>query len=172
MKKILILGYMGSGKSVIGKSVAERLKIQFYDLDILIENRQQMSISEIFKQKGEIYFRKVEHEIFSEMINKEEDFVLSLGGGTPCYANNHLFLSDESTTSVYLNASIETLYSRLISERHNRPLIANLNDDEFREYIAKHLFDRSYFYNQATYRILVNAKTPEEIASEIITFLA
>lgn len=172
MKKILILGYMGSGKSVIGKLVAERLQIPFYDLDDLIENRLQMSISEIFKQKGEIYFRKVEHELFNELIQNKATFVLSLGGGTPCYANNHLQFAGENTASIYLNASIETLYTRLFPERFKRPLIANLKEDEFKEYIAKHLFDRSYFYNQASLRVLVNDKTPEEIVNEIVLKLA
>lgn len=172
MKKILILGYMGSGKSIIGKLVAERLRISFYDLDVLIENQLQMSINEIFRQKGEIYFRKQEHQIFSQIMEKDQSFVLSLGGGTPCYANNHLLLSGKYTMSVYLNASIAILTSRLSTERGKRPLIANLNDDEFSEYIAKHLFDRSYFYNQATFKVLVNNKTPEQITNEIINALA
>ncbi|WP_432671558.1 shikimate kinase [Flavobacterium sp. SM2513] len=172
MKKILVLGYMGSGKSVIGKMIAERLHFPFFDLDQVIENRLQLSISEIFLKKGEIYFRKIEHEIFNELILNEESFVLSLGGGTPCYANNHLLLSGQNTASVYLNASIDTLFSRLFLERKNRPLIANLTDAEFKEFIAKHLFDRSYFYNQALLKILVNDKTKEEIATEIINRLA
>lgn len=162
---------MGSGKTVIGKIVAERLKFSFYDLDEIIENRLEMSISEIFSQKGEIYFRKMEHQIFHDVMDRDENFVLSLGGGTPCYANNHMLLSGQNTVSVYLNASIETLFSRLFSERKNRPLIANLNDVDFREYIAKHLFDRSYFYNQATLKVLVNDKGIEEITSEIINQL-
>ena len=139
MKKILILGYMGSGKSLIGKLVAQRLQIPFYDLDDLIEKRLQLSISEIFKQKGEIYFRKIEHQLFNEVISNDGTLVLSLGGGTPCYANNHLQLSGENIASVYLNASIDTLSGRLFPERSKRPLIANLNEDEFKEYIAKHL---------------------------------
>jgi shikimate kinase len=171
MKKIVILGYMGSGKTVIGKIVAERLKFSFYDLDEIIENRLEMSISEIFSQKGEIHFRKMEHQIFHDVMNRDENFVLSLGGGTPCYANNHMLLSGQNTVSVYLNASIETLFARLFSERKNRPLIANLNDVDFREYIAKNLFDRSYFYNQATLKVLVNDKGIEEITSEIINQL-
>lgn len=171
MKKILVLGYMGSGKSIIGNLLAQKLEIPFKDLDQVIENRLEMSVSEIFEVKGEIYFRKIEHQIFNELMQDEESLVLSLGGGTPCYANNHLLLSGENITSVYLNASIATLHTRLISERQNRPLIAHLDDDEFKEYIAKHLFDRSYFYNQATYKILVNSKTPEEITSEIIALL-
>ena len=171
MKKILLLGYMGSGKSIVGKLVAERLGISFYDLDHFIEKRFEMSISEIFKQKGEIFFRKIEHEIFKEFLTKEETFVLSLGGGTPCYANNHLLLSGENVSSVYLNASIGTLCARLIEERQNRPLIANLDDDEFKEYIAKHLFDRSYFYNQANFKIFVNEKSPDLISTEIVNLL-
>lgn len=168
MKKILILGYMGSGKSLIGKLVAQRLEIPFYDLDDFIEKRLEMSISEIFQQKGEIYFRKIEHQYFNELLDSEQTFVLSLGGGTPCYANNHLHFSGENISSIYLNASIDTLSARLFPERAKRPLIANLNEDEFTEYVAKHLFDRSYFYNQASLRILVNDKTPEEITDEIL----
>ena len=172
MKKILLLGYMGSGKSVIGKLMAKKLDILHYDLDNLIENHLQMSISEIFQQKGELFFRKVEHQILNEFINKNETFVLSLGGGTPCYANNHLFLLSENVTSFYLNASIETLFSRLNTERSHRPLIADLNPEEFKEYIAKHLFDRSFYYNQADFKVRVDNKTPEEITNEISLLLA
>lgn len=171
MKKIVLLGYMGSGKSIIGKLLSNRLCIPFYDLDFLIENRCQMTISEIFEKKGEIFFRKLEHELFQEYMEKNETFVLSLGGGTPCYANNHLLFSKFNVSSIYLNASIDTLYSRLNSERQNRPLIAHLKEEEFKEYIAKHLFDRSYFYNQALFKIKVNDKLPDAIVTEILNFL-
>lgn len=171
MKKILLIGYMGSGKSVVGKLVAQHLNIAHYDLDNLLEIHFQMSISEIFEQKGEIYFRKIEHQIFKELISNTEIFVLSLGGGTPCYANNHLLFSKPNVTSIYLNASINTLHDRLFSERKSRPLLAGLDDEEFKEYIAKHLFERSYFYNKATFKISVNTKTPNEISSEILEIL-
>ncbi len=172
MKKILVLGYMGSGKSLVGNLLAKRLQIKFIDLDELIENHFQMSISEIFNQKGEIYFRKIENQFFKELISNNENFVLSLGGGTPCYANNHLLISDENIVSIYLNASINTLYSRLFQESKKRPLIANLSDEEFKEFIAKHLFERSYFYNYATFKVLVNDKTVLEIIDEITDLLA
>lgn len=172
MEKIFIVGYMGAGKTLIGNLIAKRLNVPFYDLDFLIEKRLGMSISEIFQQKGEIYFRKIEHQIFSELAHNDQTFVLSLGGGTPCYANNHVLLSGENSTSVYLNASIDTLSSRLFDERASRPLIANLAKEEFKEYIAKHLFDRSYFYNQAVFKVLVNDKLPEEIADEVLQLLA
>lgn len=172
MKKILLLGYMGSGKSIIGKLVAERLQFPFHDLDQLIENRFQMAISEIFRQKGEIHFRKIEHQIFQEFMSNEESFVLSLGGGTPCYANNHVLLKKPGTTSIYLKASIETLRLRLVGERKNRPLLAQLTDEEVKEYIAKHLFERSYFYLQASIAIIVDDKTPHQISDEILESLA
>lgn len=171
MKKIFILGYMGSGKSLIGKLLAERLEIPFFDLDDLIENRLELSISEIFRQKGEIFFRKLEHQIFKEIAESEATFVLSLGGGTPCYANNHLLLTSNNYISIYLRASIETLHNRLYSGRSTRPLIAELQSSEFKEYIAKHLFDRSYFYNQARFKVSVNEKLPEEITAEIQSLL-
>ncbi len=171
MKKILLVGYMGSGKSVVGKLLAQQLNIAHYDLDDLLQNHFQMSISEIFEQKGEIYFRKMEHQIFKELISNTQIFVLSLGGGTPCYANNHLLFSEPNVISIYLNASINTLQNRLFSERKSRPLLAGLDNEEFKEYIAKHLFERSYFYNNATLKISVNSKTPTEIASEILEIL-
>lgn len=171
MKKILLLGYMGSGKSLIGKMVAARLQIPFYDLDNLIEKHLQMTVSEIFQQKGEIYFRKIEHQIFKDLMANNETFVLGLGGGTPCYANNHLLLKGDGVTSVYLNASIQTLYNRLASETQHRPLLANLNAEDGKEFIAKHLFDRSYFYSQASLKIHVNDKSPQQITDEVIALL-
>lgn len=171
MRKILLLGYMGSGKSLIGKMVAERLQITHYDLDFLIEKHLQISISEIFQTKGEIFFRKIEHQIFKDLLSNDETFVLSLGGGTPCYAYNHQLLHGQNVTSIYLSASIETLYSRLMAERSERPLLANLDDNDAKEFIAKHLFDRSYFYNQASVRVYVNGKLPEQICDEVMDLL-
>ena len=171
MRKILLLGYMGSGKSLIGKLVAERMHITHYDLDFLIEKYLQVSISEIFQTKGEIFFRKIEHQIFKDLLSNDETFVLSLGGGTPCYANNHQLLRGQNVISVYLSASIETLYSRLMADTSERPLLANLDDNDAKEFIAKHLFDRSYFYNQASGRIYVNGKTPNQICDEVMDLL-
>lgn len=171
MRKILLLGYMGSGKSLIGKMIAEKLQIAFYDLDNLIEKHLQLTVSEIFQQKGEIYFRKIEHQIFKDLMSNNDTFVLSLGGGTPCYANNYLLLNGNEIKSVYLSASIETLYSRLLTETGQRPLLANLNESDGKEFIAKHLFDRSYYYNQATLKIQVDGKLPQQITDELVALL-
>ena len=171
VRKIILVGYMGAGKSVIAQKLSNHLKIDCYDLDDLIENRLKLKVSEIFKMKGEISFRKVEHEIFREYIENNETFVMSTGGGTPCYFNNHIYLNEIDVVSIYLKASIETIYHRIINEKNKRPLVSSISNDELKEFIGKHLFERNYFYNQAKYKIDVDGKTVEEIATEILSIL-
>lgn len=171
MKKILLVGYMGAGKTEIGKILAKKLNLPFYDLDNLIEENQKSNISEIFKTKGEIYFRRIEHEIYLEKLNTEESFILSLGGGTPCYANNHLEFKRENVISIYLKANIETIVERVFNEKGKRPLIANKTYEELLEFVAKHLFERNYYYNQSKIKISVDEKTPTDIVNEIDNIL-
>ena len=128
-------------------------------------------MSEIFKLKGEIYFRKIEHEIFKEILTNEESLIISTGGGTPCYADNHLFLNGKNTISIYLKASLPVILERLKSEKKTRPLVANQSEESLEEFVAKHLFERSYFYNQATLKVNVDNKNPEDIAIEIMELL-
>lgn len=167
MDKIILLGYMGSGKTEIAKLLTEKIGFTHLDLDHLIESREQMSIQELFKIKGEIYFRKVEHLLLRELMASNDQFVLSLGGGTPCYANNHELFQKDKAISVYLKASIETLFERLVPGKSQRPLIASETNEGLREFIAKHLFERSFFYNKASHTVVVDSKTPETIVSEI-----
>lgn len=171
MGKIILLGYMGSGKTTIAKLLAQKLQIPSYDLDQTIEKKENISVSTIFATKGEIYFRKQEHFAFKEILNLPESFVLSLGGGTPCYANNHELLNGDGKTSIYLKASINTIINRL-ENNNERPLLQGMNQEEKQEFVAKHLFDRSYYYNQAKLTIVVDGKSPEEIVSEILIKLA
>ena len=166
--KIILLGYMGSGKTTIGIQLARKLFLNFTDLDDFIEEKEQQSIKEIFKQKGEIYFRKIEHKYLKQFINENESYVLSLGGGTPCYAGNlDLILKDKKSLSFYLRGSIPTLFKRLSENKFKRPLISDLSDDQLTEYIAKHLFERSLFYDKATYKISIDNKEIQEIVTEI-----
>ena len=167
MDKIVLVGYMGSGKTEIGILLSKNIDLPFYDLDNLINLETSKSINEIFAEEGEIYFRKIEHQILANTIIKNESFILSLGGGTPCYANNHLLLNQENVTSIYLKASISTLIDRLKFNRINRPLIKDLSQNELSEYIAKHLFERSFYYNQCKNTVVVDDKSMAEIVSEI-----
>ena len=172
MKKIILLGYMGCGKSTIAKLVATNVGLPYLDLDEIIEKRENTTIKKLFSDKGELYFRKLEHEILSDLMNSQDSFILSLGGGTPCFANNHELLKGENKHAIYLSASIATLYNRLQNENENRPLIANKSEEEIKEFIAKNLFDRSFYYNQAKYKVTVDNKSVGEIVAEIEKILA
>ncbi|MEL1240407.1 shikimate kinase [Flavobacterium flavipallidum] len=172
MKKIVLLGYMGCGKSTIAKELSKKLEIPFVDLDEYIEEKVKMAIKVIFAEKGEIYFRKLEHECFIELLNLPDAIIIGLGGGTPCYANNHELLKGANVLSVYLKASIDTLVARLSLNKSNRPLIANKNDVEMKEFIATHLFERSYYYNQAQHIVNVDEQTISETVNDILKVLA
>ncbi|MFV8344058.1 shikimate kinase [Flavobacterium sp. XS2P39] len=172
MKKIILLGYMGCGKSTIANKLSKIIEIPFVDLDKKIEEKINLSINDIFEKYGEIYFRKLEREVFIELLNSPDNLIIGLGGGTPCYANNHELLKGDNVVSVYLKASIETLFNRLAHNKSKRPLIADKSEGEMKEFIAKHLFDRSYYYNQAQYKVVVDDKTIDQTVSDIVEILA
>ncbi|SEG49224.1 shikimate kinase [Halpernia humi] len=163
---ISLLGYMGSGKTHISKNLSVKTNYKLIDLDEEIIRKNQKSISEIFADRGEIYFRKQEKEILDEILAKSEDIILSLGGGTPAYYNNMEMINKKST-SIYLRANISTLTERILKEKEKRPLIAKISEEDLPEYIAKHLFERNFFYNQAQFTISTDAKSAEEIVNEI-----
>lgn len=168
MMKVVLVGYMGSGKSSVGKLLASKLSIPFYDLDVVIEYSEQQSITNLFELKGEIYFRKLENKILQQILNKDETFVLSLGGGTPCYYNNYELFRQEEIVSFYLKATPTKLVERLKDQKKSRPLLASLNKDELLDYVNKHLFDRSFYYHQVNHVIAIDEKTQEQIVNEII----
>ena len=164
--KIILLGYMASGKSYVLKTLAESFDVNAIDLDTYIETQEGMCISDIFKNKGEIYFRTHENKYLKQLLDSKKSFVLALGGGTPCYANN-MDLITKAAISIYLKASINTLYNRLCNEKGSRPLIAKLNNDTLKEFIAKHLFERAPFYEQASQTILVEDVPVAEMVNQI-----
>ena len=165
--KIVLLGYMASGKSTIGREISKKLDMKFIDLDDYISKREKRSISEIFKVKGEIYFRRIESFYLSEILNSKDRFILSLGGGTPCYSNNMELILNSEASSIYIKAGIKTLVSRLTAEKNKRPLVAELEDDKLLEFVAKHLFERRFFYEQASMTVNTEDKSTEEITTEI-----
>lgn len=167
---VVLIGYMASGKSTLGRILAKKLNYNFIDLDDFIEKGEQTAISEIFKSKGEIYFRKKETQYLNHILKNKTKLVLSLGGGTPCYGNNmDAVLNCKHVVSIYLKASIATLVKRLKKEKSKRPLIAHIQtDDLLAEFIGKHLFERSRFYNQSEYIISTDNKTENEIVENLI----
>lgn len=164
---ISLIGYMGCGKSHISKILSDKINFKLIDLDKEISRRNKLTIPEIFEKKGEIQFRKLEREALEEILASEENVVLSLGGGTPVYYNN-MEIINHSSKSIFLRASVSTLYKRLSKQKEKRPLIANIPDEDLPEFIAKHLFERNAFYSKAQYSINTDSRTPEEIVQEIV----
>lgn len=169
--KIVLVGYMGSGKSTIGKLLAGNLDYDFIDLDDYIASSENMEIPKIFESKGEIYFRKKEYEYLNEILNTKDNFVLSTGGGTPCYGENMNAILEVTPNVFYLKVSIAGLINRLLSGKEHRPLIADIPNEELPEFVSKHLFERSYFYSQANHKLLCDENSKEELVLEIEALL-
>lgn len=166
-KKIVLLGYMGSGKSTIGRILAEKTNTIFIDLDKFIEEKEQKSVAEIFKLHGEIYFRKKESKYLIELLDNKTSMVLALGGGTPCFGNNMKIINQATPYVFYLHLPAKRLCERLIPEKNHRPLIAHLPDDSLEEFINKHLFERNLFYTQAHKIIKTENLSTAKIVSAI-----
>ena len=158
---------MGSGKTHWGKLLAQRLRLPFYDLDSIIVETEGMSISEIFQEKGEEYFRLQERDLLRDIIQKHPSLVLSCGGGTPCFFNNIDFLKKEGVV-VWLNTSIEALEARLTKEKATRPLIRDISDAEMRSYILKKMNDRRLYYEQADVHVEEATVTMESLLQQIL----
>ncbi|WP_375253061.1 shikimate kinase [Dokdonia donghaensis] len=167
--KIYLVGYMGSGKSTIGPLLAEVLSYKFIDFDTYITQKEGMSISEIFKNKGEIYFRKAESTYLQQLLEEEsEQVVVALGGGTPCYGTNLQVLKDSDAQTVYLNWHFKTLAQRLWSAKEERPLIASMQSyEDLEDYVRKHLFERGFYYNQSDLVLKIEDQSPQEVVDSI-----
>lgn len=170
--KIILMGYMGSGKSTLGKALANAKNIPFIDLDDYIAERENSSIPHIFKTKGEIYFRKKETEYLQELLQNPNDFVLALGGGSPCFGNNISIIKTADTTSIYLKYQPKNLALRLVKEKTHRPMITDINDDELEDFIRKHLFERNPFYMQADCLITMDNLSEDESLKLLLDKLA
>lgn len=167
--KITIIGYMAAGKSTIGEILAKKYNLPFIDLDQAIEKHTGYTITETIFNKGELYFRKLERQILEEVIQSEK-FVLSTGGGTPCYYDN-MELINRNSISIFLQNTVQNLYERLENSKAGRPLIAHLDGDALKEYVGKHLFERNVFYEKATLVINTANKMPDQITNEIMNVL-
>ncbi len=161
---------MGSGKTAVGMALAAQHSIPFLDLDKEICRDEKRSIPEIFSDSGEIYFRRKEGEVLKMILGRQESFVLSLGGGTPCYGKNLQLIKDTpETTLVYLKTDLLQLKDRLWKEKDGRPLIQNLKTPEVLEdFIRKHLFERTFYYNQSDVTVSTDDKSIEQVVEEVM----
>jgi shikimate kinase len=165
MKNIYLVGFMGTGKTVVGKILAKRLNKEFIEMDEVIQQREGKEIVDIFSQKGEDYFRKLEKNLLTEL-SKREDLVISCGGGLVCHEEN-LNVLKETGVVFSLMASASVIYERTKKYIH-RPL---LNVDNPLKEIEELLVKRARCYNQAHYTIKSEEQTPEEVANAIINLI-
>ena len=154
MRRIIIVGYMGAGKTTVGKALAKETGLQFYDLDWYIEGRMRKTVPQIFAERGEDGFRLVERNLLHEAAECE-DVVLSCGGGTPCFFDNIDYMNSQGDT-VYLKADPDVLYAHLRMGKVRRPLLENKTPDEMKAFIREQLAWREEYYLKAKHVLDVN----------------
>lgn len=167
MVRIFLTGYMGAGKTTLGKAFARELGLSFIDLDWYIESRFHKTISQLFAERGEDGFRRVEQNMLHE-VGEFEDVVVSTGGGTPCFFDNMDYMNVQGQT-VFLDVDVETLFRRLRVATQQRPILRGKSEEELRVFIEKALADRSPYYTKARYRFDGNQlENREQIADSVL----
>lgn len=164
-----LMGYMGSGKSTIGKLLADEIRVEFIDLDVYIESKENTTVADLIK-KSHLKFRKLESLYLEKILKSKESIVLSLGGGTPVYGENLELLSkNQNVTSFYLKTSVQEVSRRIFENRWTRPIIPNEIDSikKLQDFIGKHLLERNHYYAQADFCIETDRKSIKKIVSEI-----
>lgn len=170
MTRIFLIGYMGAGKTTLGRALAKELNIQFLDLDSYIEERLCKSVSQIFAEKGEAGFRDIERRMLHEA-GEFENVVISTGGGTPCFFDNIEYMNEQGTT-VFLDVPVERLFIRLSIARKKRPLIMEKNDEELRSFIIEQLAKRLPHYSKAKQRFIADQlEDVKQIEASVKNFL-
>ena len=154
MRRVILIGYMGAGKTTVGKALAKELGLQFYDLDWYIESRMHKTVPQIFAERGEEGFRLIERNMLHE-VAEFEDVVLSCGGGTPCFFDNMDYMNGQGDV-VYLSAEPEVLYKHLLMGKTERPLLKNKTPEELIAFIKEQLKIREKFYTQAKHTLDVS----------------
>ncbi len=171
MIRVILIGYMGAGKTSVGKELAKALGVSFYDLDWYIESRMRRSIKEIFDERGEEGFRKIEHNMLHE-VAEFENVVIGCGGGAPCFYDNMDYLNAQGDT-VYLQATPEILLEHLKLGKGVRPLLLGKTEEEKLAFMREQLAYREQFYKKAKYIFSVNQmNTYEDIATHIVKLRA
>ncbi len=149
--KLFLIGMMGTGKSYWSRKLSRKLKTGGYDLDFLIESHEEKTISEIFAEDGETYFRRSEAKIL-RWFGEKKGFVLATGGGCPCHENNMDWMNTQGIT-VWIDEPISVLTERLKLEKATRPLIQNLSDEELHQFLTAKLVERYPYYVRSTYHL-------------------
>ena len=169
MQRIFLIGYMGAGKTTVGKALSKALGLTFYDLDWYIEGRRSRTIAQLFEQEGEEGFRKIEQNMLHEAA-EFEDILLSCGGGTPCFFDNIDYMNSCGDT-LFLEASVDTIISHLKISRTPRPLLQQKSGEELRQFIDEQLQTRLPFYQQAKYTFNVDILDSFEKVNHLVNHI-
>lgn len=145
---IFLIGFMCSGKTFRGRKWSQKNRLPFFDLDEIIETAEKRSIASIFEEEGEDYFRKIETTAL-KTFSQKDNCIVACGGGTPCFADNMQWMNENGKT-VYLAASPQYIFNRVMNEQEKRPLVKNLNHAELFFFIEQKLKEREFFYTQAS----------------------
>ena len=165
--KLFLVGMMGSGKTYWAEKLMKKFKIPAYDLDSLVEMMEEKTIPEMFAEDGEGFFRKAEARML-RMFKEKKQFILSCGGGTPCFNENMSWMNKNGIT-IWLDEPVEVLAARLSAEKQNRPLIKDLADIDLTKFLTSKVAEREAYYSQATYRLNgndLNEKAFEKILKQ------
>ncbi len=154
MERIFLIGYMGAGKTTVGKALAKTAGLQFYDLDWYIEGRMRKTVPQIFAELGEEGFRRIEHRLLHE-VAEFENVIISCGGGTPCFFDNIDYMNKQGQV-VYLKVTPEVLCKHLKMGKTERPLLKGKTEEELLTFVTTQLASRSPFYEQANYTLDVS----------------
>jgi len=154
MVRVILIGYMGAGKTTVGRALAKELGVTFYDLDWYISSRMRKTIAQIFEERGEEGFRQIEQNMLHE-VAEFEDVIISCGGGTPCFFDNIDYMNRQAPV-VYLKASPEVLYKHLAMSKNDRPLLRGKSHEELIVFIKEQLEKREPFYSKAAYTLDVS----------------
>lgn len=165
-KPVFLVGYMGSGKSTVGKKLATKLKCSFIDMDQTIEDMTGKSIESIFNTDGEDAFRQLEHSVLISLLTRK-DSVISTGGGTPCFFDNMVMMNKLGLT-IYLKMHPDSLAKRILESGTKRPLLQRITPDQLPAYINRHLKERETFYSKAHLTIKGENLKIDELYNEII----
>ena len=166
--KIFLIGYMGCGKSTLGRKIAKAVGCKFADTDSAVESREGASVVDIFRYEGEEYFRRIEREVIEEFATSAENMVISTGGGAPVWRDNVAYMNSMGNT-FYLQRTAVQIASRLSPHgRQKRPKLRGLNDEELVVFMTANMAEREPYYAQATYRIDCAEKSDAEIVEIIL----
>ena len=167
--RVFLIGYPSCGKSSFGRRIASSLNMNFVDSDVLVSKFENKSIVDIFNDKGEEYFRNLEHSILLDYSNQHDNFIMATGGGLPCHSSNMDFINSVGV-SFYLQTSVDTLLARLMNTKNIRPRFIGLSEMQMKEKIVSDLNERNKYYSKADYIIDTNCDVVRVIVQIISSY--